>query len=382
MKTPVFQKIILLGNSPADQQWSILEYGKQLHLHLQRYLDGDNAVELIEPSLSACLASPWARQQRLFKGFATYWTRYHRYPSLLKGKTADIFHILDNGNSCLIRYTNPDKTIITCHDLIPLILRGRYRSLVPWWSNRAYRDVLEGLLRARALLVNSPCTQRDVVKYLGYPAEKIHLTPLGIDEAMRPLVDPGIRSDLRRQLGLPLDKALLLHVGLNVFYKNIEGLLRGVAILAYQRKIPLRLVRAGPFLTGNQLKLARKLRISDLLIELGPLDRSKLIQLYQASDVFVFPSLYEGLGLPPLEAMACGLTTAVSNRGALPETVSDAALLFDPDTPSDIADAVQRLLEDEKLRVDLRLRGFTRSGKFKWAATAEGTWNAYRTVFS
>jgi len=371
-------RIVLLGNDPADSQWSMLEYGKQLHRALSVHTGGKLQVALRFPDSRRL--GPWLRGSRPGRAAAMYLSRYLSYPQLLRREKFDLYHILDHGNAWLVGLLDPRKTLVTCHDLIPLVLEGWKRSSVPWLSRRAFHQALEGLHRADRVIADSSCTRQDLISRAGLPPERITVIPLGVDPDLRPPSSAEESPQIRRMFHLP-SGMLLLHVSQNVFYKNIEGLLHALQILT-KRGESVRLVRAGPLLDPVQRALANQLGVRDSLLELGPLTKSQLHSLYRAADLFVYPSWYEGFGLPPLEAMASGLPVVVSNRGSLPETVGEAGLQVDPDAPERIAEAVQRLLHDERLRENLRVRGLQRAAQFRWEETAEQTLRLYRSLLS
>ena len=370
-------RIALLGNDPGDCQWSMLEYGSHLYQRLCSQYSGQMHFTLNFPDTRK--SGLRLRQWRIGRAAATYTSRYLLYPRILRRIQAETYHILDHGNAWLIRYLDPTKTVVTCHDLIPLILSDRQRSLCPWFSQRAFRQALTGLTRAAKILANSQKTRQDLIAQLRCSPDRIEVIPLGIDPCLRPPSSPEEVQAARRAFGLPDREILLLHVGQNVFYKNIEGLLQAMNLLC-QRGQPVRLVQAGSFLNSIQTEIAARSGLKNRPIELGSLPREKLRQLYWAADILVYPSWYEGLGLPPLEALACGLPAIVSDRGALPDTVGGAALVVNPDSIEQIADAVERLLHDPTLRQELRSRGVARAAHFRWETTAERTFQIYRSL--
>lgn len=368
--------ILLLGTDPGDQQWSILDYGEQLRHALINSFRTEARISLLAPhteQLSRCL-----RRWRVGRGAAMYWSRYVAYPRLLRSHRANLYHFLDYGNAWLMEYLDPARTLVTCHDLIPLIFQNQRRSLLPWLSDFSYRQALRGLSRAAVILANSPCTRRDLITHLGYPADRIHVVPLGLDPGLKPPASDEEARKARAELRLP-PGLLLLHVGQTAFYKNLEGLLQTLRILL-DRGEPAWLIRAGAFFGRNLRQWARRLRVADRVVELGPLSRDRIRTLYHAADLLVYPSWYEGMGLPPLEALASGLPVVASNRGALPETVGDAGLIVDPADPEKIADAAERLIQDSTLRADLRARGLVRASQFRWERTAQETWKVYQSI--
>ncbi len=368
--------ILLLGNDPGQQQWSILDYGEQLRRHLTLLVGRQDSVTLLAPNTQR--KGLWLQRWRIGRAITTYGSRYILYPRLIRGRSADIFHILDHANSWLIRYLDPTRTVIFCHDLIPLILLDKRNSLFPRFSDATFRHAISGLHCAAAILANSTCTRQDLMTRLGIPESRIHVIPLGIEPDLRPACSTEEVEEARAAFTLP-EGSHVLHVGHPAFYKNIEGILYSLEILSHRGKT-VWLVRAGPPLYRNQRGLARRLGISHQIVELGPLSRKKLRQLYWAVDLLVHPSWYEGMGLPPLEAMACGLPVVVSNRGALPETVGEAGLYVDPASPQEIADAMERGLRDSSLRAGLKKRGLKRASQFRWETTAQQTLEVYRRV--
>ena len=372
------QRILLLGNDPADQQWSILDYGDHLRASMAQLVGRDWEVILRAPDTRK--AGWWIRRFRAGCALATYQSRYIHYPRLLRGLKADLYHILDHGNSWLIRYLDPKRTVVFCHDLIPLLFRDWGWSLWPWVSGRAFRHAIQWMSRAAAIITNSACTRRDVITHLKYPADRIHVVPLGLDPELHPPPTPAARKEARKAFHLP-DGPLLLHVGATAFYKNVEGVLQSLRILL-ERGEAVRLVRAGEFLRQGQRRLAQKLGVADRVMEMGSLPRAHLRRLYHAADILVYPSWYEGMGIPPLEAMASGVPVIASNRGALPETVGEAGILVDPGAPELWADAIQRVLGDTTLQADLKTLGLARASEFRWEETAEKTWAVYRTILS
>lgn len=372
--------VLLLGNDPGDRQWSMLEYGEQLRQALAPLLSSQgNRLMLRAPDTRRI--GNRLRRTRLGRTLLMYASRYFLYPRLLsQAEPADLIHILDHGNSLLIRRLNPARTVVTCHDLIPLVLRNRIQSVCPRFSETAYRDAVSGLAQAAAILADSHSTKRDIISLLGCPENRIHVVPLAIDPSLRPPAGDSEIASARQEFGLP-DRKLLLHVGQSAEYKNVEGILRCLSILV-QKGEPVCLVKAGAGLSRSQWQLVSKLNLSGRVVDLGPLPRDRLNRLYHAADMLLFPSWYEGFGLPPLEAMASGLPVIASDRGSLQETAGDAALRVRPDSPEEMAEAVRRILSDRKLREDLRVKGPRQAAQFTWEKTARQTLEVYKSVLA
>ena len=376
-------RVILLGGYAGDGWISIGRYQKELARTLQA-LPGEPRLEL-----TSWVPDPGP----VFNGLrsagplgakaASYWSQFVVYPRHLSSVSGDIYHFVNQSLSHLLGKLDPSRTVITCHDLLhfPLWRQRRRQSPWPWATDRFYRFCVGQMARCARVIAVSQKNKEDAVKYLGCDPARITVVHEGVSPAFRAAPDPRRVEELRAALKLP-PGPVLLHVGVPVFYKNMEGLFRALAELRHRLRCPATLLRAGPPLTRSQEQLAQTLGIADAVREMGFQDDRTLTLLYRLADCFVFPSLYEGFGFPPLEAMACGLPVVASDRGSLPEILGDAALLVDPENPLAIAKAAQRVLEDPALRERLRARGLERSKPFSWERCAEETLEVYRQVLA
>ncbi len=375
MRTAPLKRIILLGNDPADKQWSVLDYGSHLQSGLSAQLKDSAEVLLRAPN------SSWLnplRKYYLGSAAALHYSRQITYPALIrKLPSADLYHLLDHGNGALVRHLDRKKTVVFCHDLIPLIFRKELHSFLPWFSERAFDQALAGMCQAGRIVCNSNCTKQDILKHLSYPADKIDIVLLGIDPELRPASSVEEIRAIRSKYNLPINTRLILHSGQNVFYKNIDGLLQILQCLT-RKSDNIMLVRIGGFFNSRQKKLADSLGASSCLRELGPLPREAVREIYRAVDLLVQPSFYEGMGIPPLEAMACGIPVVVSNRGALPETVGSAGRVADPDNAAHFADEILSLLENPAEVQQLRQAGFARAKEYSWFNVCQKTIVAYQ----
>ena len=261
------------------------------------------------------------------------------------------------------------RRVVTVHDLIyrrfPEAHAGLrslgMRVLVPLAVRRSGR-----------IITDSASTKRDVVELLGTPAERIDVVPLGIGalERVAPLPEPELRE--RFALG---DRRVLLALSAKRPHKNLAVLLEACALLE-----PRPILVLGGYKTEYELELrerAQALGIADDVRWPGWIDAAELEGLWRISAGFVFPSLYEGFGLPVLEAMARGVAVACSNASSLPEVAGDAALLFDPSDPRAIAGAIAQLLAGGAAIERLRAAGLQRAATFTWQRTASLTLDSY-----
>ncbi len=272
----------------------------------------------------------------------------------------------------------PLPTVVTIHDMIPFRLPVYmtsgpvriYQSLVSRASRRATR-----------IITVSEYSRQEIQELLGVPNERIQVVLEAAGEHFRPCDDPQALAQARQRYGL--GPRYLLYVGGFDARKNVQRLVEAFA--QFQEKNPdsdLQLMIAGDTsrLGGatypDWRPLAQTLGIMER-IRTGLITDADLPLLYSGAAVYVFPSLYEGFGLNPLEAMACGAPVVCSDRTSLPEVVGDAAVLADPTEPAALAAALKRVLQDSSLQAQLRARGLERAARFSWERAAHAT----RAVF-
>jgi glycosyltransferase involved in cell wall biosynthesis len=299
----------------------------------------------------------------------------------------DLLHFLDvpfNPSHPLAPIYKPVPVVITLHDLTPLyapavLRKRRYR----WF----YRLALWQCTRADALVVDSHSSRADALKARIAEARRIFVAPLAVPaEAAHSDSDSSSGSGSGSGFGLPdLPRPYILHVGSDDWNKNRQAVLRAFTMLVETETVTgVGAVGAGSHLhlvlvggsTASLSALPDEVRTR--IVHHAYLDRQALTRLYAGARVFVFPSRYEGFGLPILEAMQAGVPVVTSNTGAMREVAGDAALLVDPDRPQELAAAVRRVLSDASLACELRERGRARAATFTWERTAHATLAAYK----
>jgi glycosyltransferase involved in cell wall biosynthesis len=229
--------------------------------------------------------------------------------------------------------------------------------------------------RSNRIIAVSASTRSDLARYLGIPPEKVDVAPQGVSQ--EPVVTPTGADLIRRELHLG-DRPFVLSVSAKRPHKNLPRLFRALAGVPPERR-PLLVVPGYPTPHEEELHaLAAELGISEDIRMPGWLSAAQLEGLHSEAACAVFPSLYEGFGLPVLEAMARGVPVACSDRSSLPEVAGDAALLFDPKSVDDIRAAIETLLSDRALADRLRAAGHERAALFTWARTADLTVACYR----
>ena len=268
------------------------------------------------------------------------------------------------------------RRVTTVHDLI----YARFPQAHSGIRDRGMRVLVPlAVRRSDRVIVDSDSTRRDLVELLGTSAERIDVVPLGLGAARR--CDPLPEAQLRERLGLG-ERRVALSLSAKRPHKNLAALLGALARIEATRR-PLLVVPG--YATWHEAELrehARALGVERDVCFLGWLSGEELEGLWGVAEVFVYPSLYEGFGLPVLEAMARGVPVACSNASSLPEVAGEAALLFDPHDEAAIAAAMERLLSDRVEAERLRALGSEQARRFTWERTAQLTLDSYRRALA
>jgi len=286
----------------------------------------------------------------------------------------NVFHGLDHVGLPL--FFKRGTYVITVHDVIPL--------LFPQLFTLKHRLIVRaGLARvapqADMVIVPSYAVQQDVQQYLHIDEDRVVVIPEGCEPRFRPLTDPEQLHRVRTKYGLP--PRYMLCLGTLEPRKNITTLLHAFARLrpTLHGEPVLHLVVAGARGWREQeiFQTVKRLGLEQAVCFPGVIDDEELPALYSGALLFVYPSLYEGFGLPILEAMGCGAPVVTSNVAAIPEVAGDAALLIDPHDVEGMAAAMGALLHNDTLRECLRQKGFLQAQKFSWETTAQQTLDLY-----
>jgi glycosyltransferase involved in cell wall biosynthesis len=292
-------------------------------------------------------------------------------PRLLRRLKADLYH----SPYYLMPYRPGRPTMLTVYDLIPLLfphhVSTQARLLFRWTMTLALRA-------ADRVIAISSATRDDLLAHFSLSAERVLVIPLAADPAFCPRPPTEVEA-LRQKRRLP--DPYILYLGSNKPHKNLSRLVEAWShITQYATHTALVVAGAWDPRYPQSRQRAEALGLGDTIHFLGPVPEDDLPALYAGALAFVFPSLYEGFGLPVLEAMACGTPVACSNTSSLPEIVGDAALTFDPTSADAIAGALTCLLADADLRADRRKRGLRQAATFSWERTAQQTLALYRRV--
>jgi glycosyltransferase involved in cell wall biosynthesis len=305
-------------------------------------------------------------------------TRFVRYPIALRRTRADLYHVIDHGYAHAAALLPRERTVIECHDLMLLKAEEGVAGFTPGRVQLArFRWSTSYLKKVARVICPSESTMRDLVRLRGVSPERISVVPQGVDACFRPLAEDA-RERLKAALpGAP--RRVMLHVSTGDAYKNVAGTLRVLAALR-ESEIDITLLRIGKPRNEIERRLTAELGVEGAVIECGRVPEDRLVELYNAADVLLFPSFYEGYGWPPLEAMACGTPVVVSDAPSLAEVVGDAGLAAPARDVAALAAAVRSIVETPELADTLRRRGIERAAGFTWRRTIDGFARAYELV--
>lgn len=307
--------------------------------------------------------------------------KHHRFfqqnyiPGNLVKEKIDLYHVPQNGIGLIDSISC--KKVITIHDLIPYIM--------PETVGRGYllkflKEVPDIIQYCDAILTVSNWSKKDILKFFPIDEKKIFVTPLAADIKYKPLDKEWCRYMLDKKLNIK--KPFILYIGGFSPRKNVRSLIMAFSQIYGNLNKEYDLVIAGSLKDeGNSLKeLCDKLQISSNIIFTGFVDEDMLPILYGGTELFAYPSFYEGFGLPPLEAMSCGTPVITSNVSSIPEVVGDAGILIDPYDTSNLMEALANTLNNDSLKNKLSIAGLERSSQYSWRNTALSTLSSYRQI--
>ncbi len=295
-------------------------------------------------------------------------------PLSLKRTGATLFH----APHYVLPPLTPCRAIVTIHDCIHLRFPQYLPNRLAYVYARA--QLWSATSRARRVLTVSQTSKQDIVRFFDVPESKVTVIPNAIDERFRRTPAEADLVRVRERYQLP--ERFIMYAGNVKPHKNLERLID--AFLAVRRR---GFDDLGLLLSGSEVSHYATLRravhrynLHKHVRFLGYQTTDTLAVLYRLADVFVFPSLYEGFGLPPLEAIASGTPVVASNVSSLPEVLGDAAVLVDPLDATAVADGITRVLEDADLRADLRRKGLARAGRFSWEQSVQRIRRIYEEI--
>lgn len=283
-----------------------------------------------------------------------------------------------------IYFTLKARRIVTIHDIIPWLeikTNVNWRVLNPEEQRRKAELIEKSILKSHKIIAVSENTKRDIIKHFSITPLKIAVIYEGTDEIFKPVQHTKKIEEVKKKYNI--NKRFILTTGNYTPRKNLGRLLSGFERI--RRKNTCQLVIFGNIKQQSEwFEVFERLpaNIKKDVIFTGYVFLDDLPYLYSGAEFFIYPSLYEGFGLPPLEAMSCGCPVITSNTSSLPEVVGDAGILIDPYNVDEIAENMERLLLDEKLREELKIKGLERAKQFTWEKTARETLKVYEEVYN
>lgn len=259
------------------------------------------------------------------------------------------------------------RFIVTVHDLTHMVMPEYLGNRFKYYYARNLMG--NAIRKAEHVFTDSENSRKDIRRFFKVDDAKISLTYSAVDDDFRVKKLEEI-DYLYKKYGIPHGRKKILYVGNLKLHKNLVTLLRAMKRLG--RDDILLILVGKAFKSENLNEQEKQLGIERQVIHTGLVRKEELVDLYNLADLFVFPSLYEGFGIPPLEAMACGTPVIAADNSSIPEVVGDAAVLFDGKNPKELAERIHQVLLDKDLQVDLMRKGFFRSQKFSWDQTRMG----------
>ncbi len=363
--------VLLLSGFREDESLSTTLYANGISAALRKYAPEEIDIQQYSPLL------------RLPAGIRNKWgmrfARYVIYPlQVPKQNKNEIIHLLDHGYTHFLYTRNRHKTIVTVTDLMPILW---WKGLLPVPIKKSIPLTvlysLYALKRATHIITISSNTKNDLVNLMGYDPSKITPIYLGVDSIFKPY-EKELKCTLRKKLfGSELRKYILI-TG-SQFYKNHETALKIIEHLLAIGIDDFTLVKTGNA-TSDWHNLINRYGLDKYVINLGLIPRDQLPDLYNAVDALLFPSLYEGFGWPPLEAMACGTPAVTSNVASLPEIMGSMDTMCNPYDVIGFAQKVNEVVNDKTYRQSVIQQGIIQSSKFSWENTTKKTLEIYKCI--
>jgi len=329
------------------------------------YWSGKNYDEYVKENTKIIMTSK--KEHRYFQ--LSY------FPENLSYKNIDIYHVPQNGIGLFPSISC--KKIVTIHDLIPYIM--------PETVGKSYllkflKEMPSIIVNSDAILTVSEYSKKDILKFFPVDKNKIFVTPLAANSNFKPLDKEKCKYYIKQKYDI--DAPFILYLGGFSNRKNIGFLINAFSKVYKDLNKEYKLIILGSYKDNSckLIKLVDKLCMSKNIVFTGFIEDNELPIFYNAAETFVYPSLYEGFGLPPLESMSCGTPVIGSNITSIPEVIGNAGILINPYDMSSLITALGNLLNNETLRTELSKKGYERSKNFSWEKTSRKTLEIYTKI--
>ena len=304
------------------------------------------------------------------------WTNWH-IPPLLRHHNIDVYHGVCNFELPIRKMC---RYVVTIHDLVPYF----FPELVPKKHLLFFKFLIKRVAHTADLIItDSEHSKRDIVRYLKVPEGKIRVIYLGYDAKYRELHDRQVIQEVLLRYGIR--QPYLLFVGVIEPKKNLERLVDAYVMLrkntSWGKELQLVIAGGKGWFSEQLYQKVRELELDKYIVFTGFVPDEDLPALYSGAELFVFPSIYEGFGLPVLEAMSCGTPVVTSNVSSLPEVAGNAGFLVDPYDSKAILQGIETVLSDTHRQEQMQQAGYLQARQFSWRKTAEETYNVYREVY-
>lgn len=282
----------------------------------------------------------------------------------------DVYHLTSQDNSLLVYYPNIGKNVITVHDIF------YYTFYFNSFKKQLVKQLYYGLKRADAIITVSNETKREIIQHLDIPSDKINVIYPGVDDKFK----PAYTNSLYDRYGLDRNKKYILNIGRDEKRKNIKTLLLAFHEFKKDYKMDdVQLLKINS-LSRKNLAMIKEMNIGGEITVLEHVTEEDLPKFYSMAELFVFTSIAEGFGFPPLEAMRCGTPVVASKSSAMPEILKDSAILVDPLDYKGFARAFYKILTSDETRDELIKKGIKHSAKFSWEKCANETIKVYKNL--
>lgn len=341
----------------------ILNLDKKNSYHI--YWWGENYNNFLKDNSKVILTS---------KKRKSFYEEYY-FPVNLNKEGVDLYHVPQNGMG--LSKNTSCKKIITVHDLIPYTMP---ETVGRGYLKKFLKNMPQLIYDADAIITVSEYSKKDILKFFPMDEKKIFVTPLAADEKYKPLNKDMCNYILNHYYNI--DYPFILYIGGFSPRKNIKSLLISFSKIYKNLDENYKLVIVGSNKNGTKilLDMAKDLNIESKIVFTGFVPEEHLPVLYNSCETFVYPSLYEGFGLPPLEAMCCGTPVITSNVTSIPEVVGDGGLLINPNDIDELSNSLERTLLDIPFKLNLKKKALEKSHIYSWENTAKSTLKVYNSI--